>query len=136
MSHSCGVTLNPECHHTTSASIYPNVPLGVFNRLFGKQWCRFSPSNASLPRDADNVIEKKCPIDKQDKSNNLQPLEGFPSQAERDDPNEERTACVDGRSGRSANGSRDRETKEVESSDADHDEDGRDGDGRVSDHLV
>lgn len=61
-----------------------------------------------------DAIEEEGEVDQQDESDNLKPLERLPAEAERDDPNKERTASVDRRARGSADGARDGKPKEVE----------------------
>lgn len=65
-------------------------------------------------RRIDHVVEDRSAIDQHGKAENLQPLEGLPSKAQADNPDEERSASVDGASCCSRNLSSDTQTKEVE----------------------
>lgn len=49
-------------------------------------------------RRADNFIEDAGSPDKQDETNDLEPLEGFPPEAKAEQPNEESPASIDGAS--------------------------------------
>ena len=70
-----------------------------------------------LQRGLYNAVEEESKVDKQRETHDLEPLEGFPAQTERDDPNEQGTAAIDSRAGCGANTAGDGETKEVEASD-------------------
>lgn len=88
----------------------------MFNRLFGQK--QFSLSyfarKTRLQGWTYDIVEQERPIDQQDKAQHLQPLEGLPSERERDQPNEQGAAGVD----RAARGRGDRpgdgEAEEVE----------------------
>lgn len=50
----------------------------------------------SLERRAHNIIEQKGTVNEQRKASDLQPLEILPAEGQRDEPDEERAAGVDG----------------------------------------
>lgn len=72
-------------------------------------------NNAPPERRLDDAIEQEGAINQQCEAYDLKPLKGLPAQPERHDPDEERTASVDGRSGSCAYSSGHRKTEEVES---------------------
>lgn len=61
-----------------------------------------------------DAVEEEGEVHQQDESDNLKPLERLPAEAERDNPNKECTAGVDGRARSSADRACDRKAKEVE----------------------
>ena len=86
----------------------------MLNR-FLRQKLLVIPDNATLKWWTDQSIEKEGSIDQQSETEDLQPLERFPSQEEGDDPDEQCSAGIDGGSGSSAHSSRNWEAEEVES---------------------
>lgn len=89
--------------------------LVVLNGLLGQQLFDLGLINLEeLEGRIDNAVEKEGKVDEQGKSEDLQPLECLPAQAEGDDPDKERAAGVDGRAGRGGDAAGDGETKKVE----------------------
>ena len=83
--------------------LYPNIflhqrPLDaisyMLNRLFRKKFFDLSIMKSSQRR-SDQPIEKESPINKQNKTQDLQPLERFPSKEERYNPDEQSSAGID-----------------------------------------
>lgn len=66
-----------------------------------------------LERRPDHAVEDKGRVHEKGESHYLEPLEGLPAKEQRDDPDEERSARVDGRPRRGTDASRYREAKEV-----------------------
>jgi hypothetical protein len=66
----------------------------MLNRILHQQRLRV-PLHARLQRRPNQVVEQERAIHQQRKSTNLQPLERLPAEAKRDDPDEERAACID-----------------------------------------
>ena len=62
----------------------------------------------------DDAVEQEGEVDKQHEAGDLQPLERLPAEAERDDPDEEGAARVDGGARRGADAARDGQAEEVE----------------------
>lgn len=73
-----------------------------------------APVQQRLQRRPHNVVEEERAVDEQREADDLQPLEGFPAQAQRDDPDEEGSAGVDCGARGGADGARDGEAEEVE----------------------
>lgn len=71
------------------------------------------PLQVGPERRPDDIIEEERAVDKQCKAGHLQPLEGLPAKAKRDDPDEKSTTCVDSCTGGCRDGTSDGETKEV-----------------------
>lgn len=67
-----------------------------------------------LERRLNNPVEQERKVDEQDKANNLQPLERLPAKTERDNPDEQGAASVDGRPRGSADAACNRYTEKVE----------------------
>lgn len=61
-----------------------------------------------------DAVEDKGRIHQQCEANNLQPFKGFPTETQRDDPDKESSASVNGRPRCSANTSSHREAEEIE----------------------
>ena len=92
----------------------PSV-LNVFNGFFGQQLFDLTIVDPErLQRGLHDVVEDKSEVDQQGKAKDLEPLERFPAQAQRHDPDEESPAGVDGRSRGGAHATGHRETKKVE----------------------
>jgi hypothetical protein len=85
----------------------------MLNWLLRQEFLRF-PLNTSLEWRPHQIIEQESSVDKQRKTENLKPLERLPAESERDHPDEERAASVDGRARRRRDSARDTEAKEVE----------------------
>lgn len=62
----------------------------------------------------DDLVEQRSSPDQQRETDDLQPLEGFPAQAQRDEPDEERAAGVDRAARGGADLAGDGEAEEVE----------------------
>ena len=62
----------------------------------------------------DDLVEQRSSPDQQRETDDLQPLEGLPAQAQRDEPDEERAAGVDCAAGGGADLTGDGEPEEVE----------------------
>ena len=86
----------------------------MLDGLLGKQLlyvgARLEESEGRL----DDAVEEEGEVDEQREAADLQPLERLPAEAQRDDPDEQRPARVDGRARRGADVARDREAEEVE----------------------
>ena len=85
----------------------------MLDRIFGQELLMRS-LNARLERRAYKIVEYECAVHKQCETEDLQPFECLPAQTQRDDPDEERTAGIDGRARRSGDGASYGETEEVE----------------------
>lgn len=87
----------------------------MLNGLLGQQLFDLGLVNLEeLEGRVDDAVEKKGKVDEQGKSEDLQPLECLPAQAEGDDPDEERAAGVNGGAGRGGDAAGDGETEKVE----------------------
>jgi hypothetical protein len=64
----------------------------------------------------DDIVEKKCTVNEACKTNDLKPFERLPAQSQRDEPDEQSAAGVDGAAGCSGDGACYRETEEIEPS--------------------
>lgn len=108
----------PGLFHLSVYTLYLCIPikvyLDVFHRLLGEQLLDLLLGPQELERRLDDAVEQEGEVDEQGEAEDLQPLERLPAEAERDDPDEERPAGVDGRAGGGADGPRDGEAKEVE----------------------
>jgi hypothetical protein len=87
--------------------------LVMLNRLLREQLLDLLDAE-ELKRRLDDAVEQEGEVDEECKPGNLQPLECLPAQAERDDPDEQGAARVDGRPRGSADAARDGEAEEVE----------------------
>lgn len=88
-------------------------PLHVLNRVLCQK--RLRPAlHAALERRPDKVVEEEGSVDEQRESENLEPLECLPSKTQRDNPDEQCSASVDGGTRSCGNGARHAETEEVE----------------------
>ena len=67
----------------------------MFNRLLRQQLLHLSNAE-ELEGGLDDAVEEESEVDEQREADHLEPLEGFPAETERDHPDEERAACVDG----------------------------------------
>lgn len=65
-------------------------------------------------RGGNNVVEQHGAVDEQGEADDLQPFEGFPAEAQADDPDEQRAARVDGAARGGRDGAGDGEAEEVE----------------------
>ncbi len=74
------------------------IHLHVLDRVFWQQllWVFLLALDARLQWRRDDVVEDEGAINEEHEAEDLQPLERFPAQAERDYPDEERAARVDG----------------------------------------
>ena len=85
----------------------------MLNRLLRQQLLHL-PDAEELEGGLDDAVEQESKVDQQDEADNLQPLKCFPAQAERDHPDEERAARVDGGARGGAHAAGYGETEEVE----------------------
>lgn len=88
--------------------------LDVLHWLLGQQLLDLLLGPQELKGRLDDAVEEEGEVDEQGEADDLQPLERLPAEAERDDPDEERPARVDGRAGGGADAARDGEAEEVE----------------------
>lgn len=107
----------------------------MLDRFFGEQLLDLLPGAQELERGLDDAVEEEGEVDEEREAGDLQPLEGLPAEAERDHPDEEGAAAVDGGARGGADAAGDGEPEEVETSDRDHDEEAGDADGLVLGHL-
>lgn len=91
-----------------------SMTLAVLDRLLRKKLFDLLLHPQAFKRGLDDAVEQKGEVNKQSESNNLEPLERLPSQAKRDDPNEQGPASVDSRPRGGTDAPGDRETKKVE----------------------
>ena|SRR5690349_12426568 len=68
----------------------------MLNRLLRKQLLDL-PDTEELKRRLNNAVEEESEVNEQGEAYNLQPLERLPAETERNDPNEEGSACIDSR---------------------------------------
>lgn len=87
----------------------------MFNRLLRQQLLDLLHTQ-KLERRLHEAVEQESEIHQHGKADDLQPLERLPTEAERDDPDEERAARVDSRARGGADGAGDGEAEEVEAS--------------------
>lgn len=68
----------------------------MLDRLLGKQHLSVSPMvrETCLKRRLDDIVKEKGSVDEQTEADNLEPFERFPTQAQRDKPNEQGTTGV------------------------------------------
>lgn len=86
----------------------------MLDRLLGQQLLDLLMGLEELERGLHDAVEQEGEVDEKSEADDLQPLERLPAEAQRDNPDEERSARVDGRSRRGADGARDGEAEEVE----------------------
>lgn len=86
----------------------------MLHGLLGQQLLHLLLGPQEFEGRLDDAVEQEGEVDEQGETGNLQPLERLPAEAERDDPDEEGPAGVDGRAGGGADGPRDGEAEEVE----------------------
>lgn len=79
----------------------------MFYGLLGQQLLNILIGPQELKGRLDDAVEQEGEVDQQGEAKDLQPLECLPAEAERDDPDEEGPAGVDGRAGGGADGPRD-----------------------------
>ena len=72
------------------------------------------PLHACLQRRPDQVVEQERSVHQERKAQHLKPLERLPTKAQREDPDEERAAGVDGGARCGGDGASHRQTEEVE----------------------
>ncbi len=85
----------------------------MLDRLFREQLLNLLDAQA-LERGLDDAVEEESEVDEQGEAEDLQPLESLPAEAERDDPDEEGAAGVDGGARGGGDAARDGEAEEVE----------------------
>lgn len=85
----------------------------MFNRLLRQQLLHLADAE-EFERRLDDAVEQESKVDEQAEADDLEPLERLPAEAERDDPDEERAARVDGGAGGGAHAAGYGETEEVE----------------------
>ena len=86
--------------------------------LLQKSLLRLQPlasRHARLERRSNDVVEQERAVDEHRESDDLEPLEGFPAETKRNEPDEERAAGVDCAAGGGGDDSGDAEAEEVES---------------------
>lgn len=77
--------------------MYPDKStLDVFHRLLGQQLLDLLLGPQELKGRLDDAVKEEGEVDEQGEADDLQPLERLPAEAERDDPDEEGPAGVDG----------------------------------------
>lgn len=86
----------------------------MFHGLLGQQLLYLLLGPQELKGRLDDAVEQEGEVDEEGEAKDLQPLESLPAEAERDDPDEERPAGIDGRAGGSTDGPRDGKAEEVE----------------------
>jgi len=86
----------------------------MLHRLLGQQLLHLLLGLQELKGRLDDAVEQEGEVDEEGEAGHLQPLERLPAEAERDDPDEEGPAGVNGRAGGGADGPRDGEAEEVE----------------------
>lgn len=86
----------------------------MLDRFFRKKLLSFCVGAQKFKRWLHEAIEQKGRINQQSKSGNLQPLERFPAKAERNDPDEERSASVNGGARGGTDGASNGQPEEVE----------------------
>lgn len=86
----------------------------MLDGLLGKKLLDFLIDLEELEGRLDNAIEKEGEVDEEAETDDLQPLERLPAEAERNDPDEKGTAGVDGGSRGGAHTTGDGDAKEVE----------------------
>lgn len=86
----------------------------MLDRLLRQQLLNRLSRLEELERRLDQAVEQESKVHQQGEADHLQPLERLPSKAERHDPNEQRTAGVNGRPRCRADGPGDGQAKEVE----------------------
>jgi hypothetical protein len=69
----------------------------MLDGFLGEQCLDFLTRAHEGERRLHDAIEDEGEIDKQHEACNLEPLERLPTKAKRNNPDEKRTACVDGR---------------------------------------
>lgn len=77
-------------------------------------WLSLTPAEEGDSRWVDDFVEDGSAVDEQSKTNDLQPLKCLPSESQADEPDEERSASVDGASSGGGDGPRNAETEEIE----------------------
>lgn len=82
--------------------------------LLGQQFLHILLGLEEFEGRGNDAVEEEGEVDQQDEPDNLKPLERLPAETERDDPNKECTASVNGRARGSADGACDGKPKEVE----------------------
>ena len=85
----------------------------MLDRLLGQQLLDLLDAEEGKGR-LDDAVEQEGEVDEQHEAGDLQPLERLPAEAERDDPDEEGAARVDGGARRGADAARDGQAEEVE----------------------
>jgi hypothetical protein len=85
----------------------------MLNRLFRQELLHLSHAE-ELERRLNDAVEEEGEVHQESETDNLQPLERLPAEAERDHPDEQGTAGVDGGARRGADAAGDGEAEEVE----------------------
>lgn len=70
----------------------------MLNGILGEQLLNFLIFTQELEGWLDNAVEDKGKVHQEGETQDLEPLECFPAQAQGDNPNEQGSACIDGRS--------------------------------------
>lgn len=86
----------------------------MFDGFFREKLLSFCVGTQKFKWWLHEAVEQKGRIDQQSKSSNLQPLERFPSKAKRNDPDEERSASVNGGARGGTDGASNGQSEEVE----------------------
>lgn len=86
----------------------------MLDGLLGQQFLHILFGLEEVKGRGDDAVEEEGEVHQQDEPDDLKPLEGLPAKAERDNPDKQCTAGVDGRARGSADGASDRKAKEVE----------------------
>jgi len=86
----------------------------MLNRLLGQKLLHLLLNLQELDRRLDDAVEQKGKVHEECETDDLEPLERLPAEAERDDPDEERTARVNRGAGGGADAARDGEAEKVE----------------------
>lgn len=76
---------------------------------------RLATGETGLQGRTDDIVEQECTVNEASKTDNLKPFERFPAQPQRDEPDEQSAAGINGATGCGGDGARYRETEEVES---------------------
>ena len=71
----------------------------MLDRFLGEQFLNLTPRLQELERGLDDAVEEEGEVDEENKSYYLQPLKSLPAKTQRNEPDEESTAGVNGRAG-------------------------------------
>ena len=102
----------------TRQQLYVDQSLIMFNWLFGQQLLHVLPWSEKGKRRLDDTVEEEGKVDQHGETNDLELLEGLPAQTERDDPDKQGPASIDGRAGGSAYTTGNGQAKKVEAPEA------------------